>query len=106
MGPTSHEIECIPLLVRPVQPQSLDLGGKYRIFFDPIEEVEGSVPVFLVFAEMKVDGGENASLGDIPVEGREEQPRFEVIPRDEGRDSVPYLQGNAVKCWLFSVVGL
>jgi hypothetical protein len=74
-----------------VQPKSLDLFGKGRIFFDPVEEVKSSIPVFLVFSDMKVDGGENVSLRDMPVERRDKQPGFEVIPGDVRRDSVPYL---------------
>ena len=98
---TSYKIERISFLIRPVQPQLLDLPGEGRIFLDPIKEIEGSIPVLLIFSEVKVDGGENASLGDPSVERRNKQPRSEVISGDVCGDSVPYLQRSPMTGRLF-----
>ena len=89
-----------------MQSQLLDLLGKSRIFLDSVEEIEGSVPVFLIFSEVEVDSGENVALGDIPVKSRNKQPCPKEIPREVRSDSIPYLQWNAMASWLFPVVGL
>ena len=56
--------------------------------------------MLVIFAKVKVDGGENVSLGDIAVERRDKQPCSEVISRDVRSDSVPYLEGSSMACRL------
>lgn len=53
----------------------------------------------MIFAKVKVNGGEKASLGDIAVECRNKKPCSEVIPRDVRSDSVPDFQGGSMAGW-------
>jgi len=72
-----------------VQSQLLDLSGKSRIFLDSVEEIEGSVPVFLIFSEVEIDSGENVALGDIPAVSRNKQPCSEEMPREATKRLYP-----------------
>lgn len=69
---TSHEVKFLPLLIRPVQPQDLDMMCKCWICLDTIEDVEPSVEIFsdivLVFAKVEVKSAEDDAHGNVSVE--------------------------------------
>jgi len=64
--------------------------------FDSVENVECSVPVVRVLAEIKVNRAEDATESNITMERGYEKPRAEEVSGDEARDLVPNFGGNAL----------
>jgi hypothetical protein len=50
-----------------MNPESFDPAREDWVYLDSVEDVESSVPVVRVFAEIKVHRAEDASEGDVAV---------------------------------------
>ena len=78
--------------------ESFNPAREYWVNLDSVENVEGSVPVVRVLAEIKVNCAEDATESDIAMERRYEKPRAEEISGDEARNLVPNFGGKALGC--------
>ena len=59
------------------------------VHLDSVKNVERSVPVVRILAEIKVNRAEDATESNIAMERRYEKPRAEEESGDEARDLVP-----------------
>lgn len=51
---TNHEVEHVPLLIRPMQSERFDAAGKYRICLDTIKDIQSTIEGFLIIPEVKI----------------------------------------------------
>jgi hypothetical protein len=79
-----------------VNSESSDSARKEQVYLDPVKDVECSVPVVRVLAQVQVDCVEDATEGDIAMEGRHKKPRAEEVSGDKACDPVPDLWRNAL----------
>ncbi len=93
---TRHNIEHVTIVIRPMNPECFDPARKERIRLHSVENVECSVPVVGVLAEIKVNRAENTTKSDVAMEGRYEKPRAEEVSRDETRDLIPNLRWKSL----------
>ena len=63
---------------------------------DSVKNVERSVPVVRILAEIKVNRAENATESDIAMERRYEKPRAEEVSGDKACNLVPNFGGKAL----------
>jgi hypothetical protein len=66
------------------------------VHLDSVKNVERSVPVVRVLAEIKVNRTEDATESNIAMERRYEKPRAKEVSGDEARDLVPNFGGKAL----------
>ena len=96
MTPTRHNFEHITIVICPMNPESLDPAREEWVHLDSVEDVERPVPAFRVLAEVKVDSAEDATEGNVPMEGRYKEPRAEEVPGYKACDLVPNFRRNAL----------
>jgi len=68
MTPTRHNFEHVTIIICPMNPEHLDSAREEWVHFDSVEDVERPVPVVRVLAEVKVDGAEDTTKGDVAME--------------------------------------
>ena len=66
------------------------------VHLDSVKNVERSVPLVKVLAEIKVNRAEDATESNIAMERRYEKPRAEEVSGDEARNLVPNFRGKAL----------
>lgn len=66
------------------------------VHLDSVKNVERSVPVVRVFAEIKVNRAEDATETDIAMEGGYEKPSAEEVSGNEARNLVPNFRGETL----------
>ena len=76
--------------------KSSDSAREERIYLDPVKDVECPVVVVRVLAEVKVDGMEDATEGDIAMEGRYKKPGAKEVSGYKACDPVPNLWRNTL----------
>jgi hypothetical protein len=69
MIPTSHDIEHITIVIRPVYPEDFDPAREEWVDLDSVEDVEGPIPVVRVLAKVEINRAEYASEGNVAMEG-------------------------------------
>jgi hypothetical protein len=79
-----------------MNPESFDPAREEWVQLDSVEDVERSVPVVRVLAEIKVNRAEDATESDVAMERRYKKPRAEEIPGDEARNLVPNFRRKAL----------
>jgi hypothetical protein len=72
---------------------------KERVHLDSVKNVERSVPVVRVLAEIEVNRAEDATESNIAMERRYEKPRAEEVPGNEARNLIPNFGGKALGGW-------
>ena len=89
MTRTGHNIEHVTIVIRPMDSENFNPAREDWVYLDSVEDVESSVPVVRVLAEIKVHRAEDASEGDVAVKRRYKEPGAEEVSGDEARDLVP-----------------
>jgi hypothetical protein len=96
MTPTRHNIEHVTIVIRPMNAESFDPAREEWVHLDSVKNVERSVPVVRVLAEIKINRAEDATESNIAMERRYEKPRAEEVSGDEARNLVPNFGGKAL----------
>jgi hypothetical protein len=97
MIPTRHNIEHVTIIISPMNSESFDPAREEWVHLDSVEDVECSVPVVRVLAEIKINRTENATEGNVSMERRYKKPRAEEVPGDKARDLVPNFRRKALR---------
>ena len=74
--------------------ESSNPAREERVYLDSVKNVECSVPVVRVLAEIKVNRAEDATESNIAMKRRYEKPGAEEVSRDEARNLVPNFGGR------------
>ena len=91
-----HNIEHVTIVIRPMNAERFNPAREDRVHLDSVKNVERSVPVVRVFAEIKVNRVEDATESNISMERRYEKPCAEEVSGDEARNLVPNFGGKAL----------
>ena len=65
IDPHRHHHVYVAIVIRPMNSEGLDPAREKWVHLDSVEDVERSVPVVQVLAEMKVNGAEDATQGNV-----------------------------------------
>jgi len=76
--------------------ESFNSAREKWVHLDSVKNIERSVPVVRVLAEIKVNRAEDATESNIAMERRYEKPRAEEVSGDEARNMVPNFGGKAL----------
>jgi hypothetical protein len=76
--------------------ESFNPAREEWVHLDSVKNVERSVPVVRVLAEIKVNRAEDATESNIAMERGYEKPRAEEVSGDEARNQVPNFGGKAL----------
>lgn len=79
-----------------MNPESFNPAREEWVGLDSVEDVECSVPIVRVLAEVKVNSAEDATQGNVAMERRYKKPRAEEVTGDEACDLVPNFRRNAL----------
>ena len=88
-----------------MQPERLYAARKALVRLHPVEDVEPAIQI-LVLPKVEVDCMEDEPDGDIAVESGDEEPRAQVVPRDEARYAFPDLRRGSLRGGLVDEVDL
>lgn len=94
-GLTTHQVQHISLLIRPMQSQRPYPSRELRICLHSIKYIQPTMQTLLVLSEIEIDGLEDDVRCDVAVEGGDGEPGAEVETWDEVRYAFPDLWGDA-----------